>query len=111
MSYLYFFSFAVAKACILWYNAIHKERMMGDKMKTVFYLVRHGQSMGNLQERMLGHTDEDLSELGYRQAAITFEYMKDWHIDAIYSSPFSWPKLSFTNFSPSMSHMIKLMGR
>ena len=87
MSYLYFFSFVVAKACILWYNAIHKERMMGDKMKTVFYLVRHGQSMGNLQERMLGHTDEDLSELGYRQAAITFEYMKERHIDAVYSSP------------------------
>ena len=87
LPYFCFFSFVIAKACILWYNAIHKERMMGDKMKTVFYLVRHGQSMGNLQERMLGHTDEDLSELGYRQAAITFEYMKNRHIDAVYSSP------------------------
>ena len=56
-------------------------------MKTIFYLVRHGQSKGNLEERMLGHTDEDLSELGYLQANATFEYMKDRHIDAVYSSP------------------------
>ena len=57
------------------------------KMKTTFYLVRHGQSIGNLENRALGHMDLDLSELGYRQAAATFEYMKDWHIDAVYSSP------------------------
>lgn len=56
-------------------------------MKTTLYLVRHGQSLGNLENRALGHTDLDLSELGYRQAAATFEYMKDWHIDAVYSSP------------------------
>ena len=56
-------------------------------MKTTFYLVRHGQSIGNLENRTLGHTDLDLSELGYRQAAATFERMKDYHIDAIYSSP------------------------
>lgn len=56
-------------------------------MKTTLYLVRHGQSRGNLEYRALGHTDWDLTELGYRQAAATFEHMKDWHIDAIYSSP------------------------
>lgn len=56
-------------------------------MKTTFYLVRHGQSIGNLENRTLGHTDLDLSELGYLQAAATFEYMKDLHIDAVYSSP------------------------
>lgn len=56
-------------------------------MKTTFYLVRHGQSIGNLENRTLGHTDLDLSELGYHQAAATFEYMKDWHLDAVYSSP------------------------
>lgn len=56
-------------------------------MKTTFYLIRHGQSIGNLENRTLGHTDLDLSELGYLQAAATFEFMKDYHIDAIYSSP------------------------
>ena len=56
-------------------------------MKTTLYLVRHGQSLGNLNEQMLGHTDLDLSELGYRQAAATFERLKDTHFDAVYSSP------------------------
>lgn len=56
-------------------------------MKTTLYLVRHGQSLGNLNDQMLGHTDLDLSELGYRQAAATFERLKDTHFDAVYSSP------------------------
>ena len=56
-------------------------------MKTKIYLVRHGQSLGNLNLQMLGHTDLDLSELGYRQAERTFEYLKDVHLDAVYSSP------------------------
>ena len=56
-------------------------------MKTTLYLVRHGQSLGNLNGQMLGHTNLDLSEFGYRQAAATFEYLKDLHFDAVYSSP------------------------
>ena len=56
-------------------------------MKTRIYLVRHGQSLGNLNLQMLGHTDLDLSELGYRQAERTFEYLKDVHFDAVYTSP------------------------
>ncbi len=56
-------------------------------MKTVLYLVRHGESIGNLEHRMLGHTDLDLSALGYAQAEATYEYMKSWKIDAVYSSP------------------------
>ena len=50
------------------------------------YLVRHGQSIGNLNRVFLGHTDYDLSELGYKQAEITAEYLKDVNIDAVYSS-------------------------
>ena len=56
-------------------------------MKTVLYLVRHGESIGNLEVRTLGHTDLDLTPLGYAQAAATFEYMKDFKIDAVYCSP------------------------
>ena len=37
-------------------------------MKTKLYLIRHGQSQGNLLGLFLGHTDMDLTELGYRQA-------------------------------------------
>lgn len=37
------------------------------EMKTTLYLIRHGQSLGNVQRRFLGHTDWDLTELGYRR--------------------------------------------
>ncbi len=82
-----FFSFSVAKKPLMCYNIVYQIKIWKYSMKTIFYLVRHGQSMGNLENRMLGHSDEDLSELGYRQAAITFEYMKERHVDAVYSSP------------------------
>ena len=51
-----------------------------------FYLVRHGQSLGNLNRIYLGHTDVDLSELGYKQAEITAEHLRGVHFDSIYSS-------------------------
>lgn len=49
-------------------------------------LERHGQSIGNVQSLFLGHTDLDLSELGYRQAELCAEAMRDEKIDAVYSS-------------------------
>lgn len=55
-------------------------------MATRIILVRHGQSLGNLEKRFLGHTDWDLTELGYKQAELTAEYLKDEKIDAIYAS-------------------------
>lgn len=48
--------------------------------------VRHGQSMGNFYDAFLGHTDLDLSPRGYEQAQCTAEFLKDVHIDKIYSS-------------------------
>jgi broad specificity phosphatase PhoE len=50
------------------------------------YFIRHGESLGNAQHILLGRTDLDLSELGYRQAAATAEAMRDFSIDLIYSS-------------------------
>ena len=55
-------------------------------MKTRIYLVRHGQSEGNLQDRFMGHTDTPLTELGFRQAELAASYLKNIHLDAIYSS-------------------------
>ena len=55
-------------------------------MRTKVILVRHGQSLGNAKRVLLGHTDLDLSELGYAQARATAEALKDEKIDAIYSS-------------------------
>ena len=57
---------------------------MINKIKII--LVRHGQSIGNQTRVFLGHTDLDLSELGYKQANATAEYLKNEKIDKIYSS-------------------------
>ena len=54
--------------------------------KTVFLLLRHGQSIANLNHILAGHTNVDLSELGFEQARCAAEYLKDTHIDFIYSS-------------------------
>lgn len=55
-------------------------------MKTTFYLIRHGQSLGNIQHRFLGHTDWDLTELGYRQAECTAAVFEDIPVDVIVAS-------------------------
>ncbi len=54
--------------------------------KTTVYLVRHGESVGNLNKICLGHTDLDLTPLGYLQAQKTAEKLKDIAFTAIYSS-------------------------
>lgn len=57
---------------------------MNKKIKII--LVRHGQSIGNQSRIFLGHTDLDLSNLGYKQAECTAEHLKNEKIDYIYSS-------------------------
>lgn len=48
--------------------------------------VRHGQSIGNLNNVYLGHTDLDLSPLGLKQAEYVGEYLSKRKIDMIYCS-------------------------
>ena len=55
-------------------------------MKTTLLIVRHGESLGNRDERFLGHTDLGLSELGKRQAAALGAALRGRRIDAVYSS-------------------------
>ena len=45
-------------------------------MKTLFYIIRHGQSVGNKKRIYLGHTDLELTELGENQAEAVAEMMK-----------------------------------
>ena len=59
---------------------------LSSEYDTVFFLVRHGQSIGNAKREFLGHTDKDLSELGYLQAQKTADFLADERIDVIYSS-------------------------
>lgn len=53
---------------------------------TKIIIVRHGESLGNLNHVMLGHTDIDLAPRGFIQADAAAEYLKNERIDAIYSS-------------------------
>ena len=53
---------------------------------TKIILIRHGESLGNKERIILGHTDLDLSKHGYLQAKTTANYLKNEKIDAIYSS-------------------------
>ena len=60
-----------------------------DKQETTIIIVRHGQSMGNVEDKFIGITDSQLSPLGLRQAQLTAEYLKDTKIDKVYSSNLS----------------------
>ena len=55
-------------------------------MKTTIYLIRHGQSEGNLHDQFIGHTDISLTDLGRRQAQMAAAFLKDIPVDRIYSS-------------------------
>lgn len=55
-------------------------------MKTLFYLIRHGESTANQQNHLCGHTDRDLTDLGRQQAMCTAQLLKDTPVDAVLSS-------------------------
>lgn len=51
------------------------------------YIVRHGESVWNLEHRLQGGRDPALSEVGYRQAARVAEALEGLGVAAVYSSP------------------------
>ena len=53
---------------------------------TTIYVVRHGESVGNLHRICLGHTDLDLTDLGLMQAKKTADALENVDFSAIYSS-------------------------
>lgn len=57
-------------------------------MKKILYLMRHGQTLFNLQHKIQGWCDSPLTDLGIKQAKMATEYFKDNHItfDYAYSS-------------------------
>ncbi len=55
-------------------------------MVTRLYLIRHGQSAGNVEGRFGGHSPTPLSELGKKQAEITARQLAKERIEIIYSS-------------------------
>lgn len=54
---------------------------------TTIILVRHGYSVANQQGIFAGHTNVDLSQMGYSQAKIVSDYIfNNFKIDKLYSS-------------------------
>jgi len=56
-------------------------------MNTTLLLVRHAQTMSNVNGRYMGWIDEDLSDEGVRQAERLSERLNDRPISAVFSSP------------------------
>lgn len=50
------------------------------------YLIRHGESQGNLEGKIQGSMDFPLSSLGRDQVDLISSYCKDVHLDYLYSS-------------------------
>lgn len=65
-----------------------------ERLETTLIIIRHGQSMGNVEGKFIGITDSPLSPLGIRQAQLTAEYLKDVKIDKVYSSNLSRAKVT-----------------
>ena len=56
-------------------------------MESTFILIRHGESLANLEKRFAGSWDIPLTDKGKRQAKLTAEYVaKNFTVDKIYSS-------------------------
>ncbi len=58
---------------------------------TTIYLIRHGQSMYNIQKIVQGSTDHEentLSPVGVQQAQKLAKHLEDIQVQAIYSSPY-----------------------
>ena len=51
------------------------------------YITRHGETMRNAEQRVLGRTDDPLSEKGLAQAKDLADRIKDTEFDYIFSSP------------------------
>jgi broad specificity phosphatase PhoE len=50
-------------------------------------LVRHGESVGNFENRLQGHTDYDLTPKGLAQASQTAARLHELGVSAVYTSP------------------------
>ena len=46
-------------------------------MKKTLYLMRHGQTLFNLQHKIQGWCDSPLTELGIKQAKVAGKWFKD----------------------------------
>ena len=56
------------------------------KNNTVFYIVRHGQTVWNIEHKVQGHTDSPLTEIGLQQAENLAKTFRNIQFDVALSS-------------------------
>ncbi len=59
---------------------------MREDIQTTIYVVRHGETTGNVRHEYSGHTDVDLTERGELQGKERAVEFANIHFDAVYSS-------------------------
>jgi len=82
---------------------------------TNIYLIRHAQSIGNIEKRLTGRVDYPLTDEGKKQVKKLTYRLKDIHFDAAYSSPMSRaidtikPLAELSNLSINIDEMLSEM--
>ena len=59
---------------------------MPESQKTEIVLIRHGETLWNIEGRIQGHLDSPLTEIGLSQAQALGQYLKSQQFAALYSS-------------------------
>ncbi|MED5101462.1 histidine phosphatase family protein [Niallia circulans] len=60
---------------------------LGDLEMLTLYITRHGETQWNIEKRMQGWSDSDLTEKGKKNAVLLGERLKEIEFAAIYTSP------------------------
>lgn len=75
------------------------------------YLVRHGQTPGNVKHQLIGHTDMALDDLGVQQARQVGLYMRSIRLDAVIASPLVRARVTATEIARHQGHELRLDPR
>jgi broad specificity phosphatase PhoE len=78
---------------------------------THLYLIRHGQTAGNVSHQLIGHTDMPLDTLGERQAREVGRRMRTIRLDAVVSSPLQRAKVTASEVAQHHRHDIAIDRR
>ena len=72
-------------------------------MKTKIYLVRHTETVGNVEDRFVGRTDFDITERGEKYIDEFTERLKNVKFDKAYSSTSLRTRKTIQRIKPNYS--------
>ncbi len=75
------------------------------------YLVRHGQTPGNVNHQLIGHTDMALDDLGVQQARQVGLTMRSIRLDAVIASPLQRARLTAAEIARHQGRELRLEPR